>query len=289
MCIKDDGIDDPGRRAFVAASLAAAVVAGTASTGAEAQAGTAPAAPPPPPPPPTRVLDDPRVEHGPISILHNGQASIGGYLARPKAEGRYPPVLVIAGNRISEEYIPNTCAALALGGFVGLAPDIFHILPDTARTLDEMRAAGAKHSDSDVTNDIQAGIEHLRTLSFVREGGIGLVGFCYGGRMAMLLGARSREVDAVIAYHPGKVTQAEVKRLSCPVQIHCGTADGNVPVADVKALEAMLKAQGTPTELHLYEGADHGFLAYTRPPRYDPAAGKLSWERSLSFLRERLA
>lgn len=287
MCIDDDGVDDPGRRAFVAGTMAAAA-AGFAATGALAQAGSASAAAPASPPPPTRVLDDPRVEHGPVSILHNGQASIGGYLARPKAEGRYPPVLVIAGNRIGEEYIPNTCAALALGGFVGLAPDIFHILPDTARTLDEMRAAGAKHSDSDVVNDVQAGIEHLRALPFVREGGFGVVGFCYGGRIAMLVGARSRDVDAVVPYHPGKVTQAEIKRLSCPVQIHCGTADGNVSVADVKALEAMLKGQGTPAELHLYEGADHGFLAYTRPQRYNPEAGKLSWERTLAFLKRHL-
>ena len=284
MCIKDDSIDDPDRRAFVAGSMAAAFAAGMAPPAARAQAGATPAAPPPP----TRVLDDPRVEHGPVSILHNGQTSIGGYLARPKADGRYPAVLVIAGNRISEEYIPNTCAALALDGFVGVAPDIFHILPDTARTLDEMRAAGARHSDSDVVNDVQAGIEHLRGLPFVREGGFGVVGFCYGGRIAMLLGARSREVDAVIPYHPGKVSQAEIRRLSCPVQIHCGTADGNVSVADMRALEAMLKGQKTPVELHLYEGADHGFLAYTRPQRYHPAAGQLSWQRSVAFLKRHL-
>ncbi len=288
MCFREEEPKpDEARRAFLAASMAAAV-AGFAPTEALAQTGSGPA-PLAAPAPPTRVLDDPGVEHGPVTFLHNGQPGIGGYLARPKTEGRYPAVLVVAGNRISEEYIPNTCAALALGGFVGLAPDIFHILPDTARTLDEMRAAGARHNDSDVTNDIQAGIEHLRGLPFVREGGMGVVGFCYGGRMAMLTGARSRDIDAVVAYHPGKVTAAEIRRLSCPVQIHCGTADGNVPVADVRALEAMLRAQGTPTELHLYEGADHGFLAYTRPPRYNPEAGKLSWTRTLAFLRQKLA
>lgn len=284
MCMKDDSIEDPDRRAFVASSMAAAV-AGMAATGARAQSSD-PA--PPSPPPPTRVLDDPRAVHGPVTILHNGQPSIGGYLARPRAEGRYPAVIVIAGNRISEEYIPNTCAALALGGFVGLAPDIFHILPETARTLDEMRAAGAKHSDSDVINDLQAGIEHLRGLPFVSEGGFGVVGFCYGGRMAMLLGARSREVDSVVAYHPGKVTAAEIKRLSSPVLVHIGTADTNVSVADIRALETMLKAQKTPVDVHLYEGAQHGFLAFTRPPRYDPKAGALSWTRTLDFLRRTL-
>lgn len=70
--------------------------------------------------PETRVLDDPKVQHGRVTFKHNGAATIDGYLARPKAEGIYPAVLVIAGNKISEEYIPNTCAALALAGFVGL-------------------------------------------------------------------------------------------------------------------------------------------------------------------------
>ncbi|HEV2816105.1 MAG TPA: dienelactone hydrolase family protein [Allosphingosinicella sp.] len=282
MCSKEEGCGpDEMRRAFLAGSV------GLAVTG---MAGAALAQPPVPAaaPPPTRVLDDPGAVHGPVTFTHNGQPGIGGYLARPRAEGTYPAVLVIAGNRISEEYIPNTCAALALAGYVGLAPDIFHIIPASAQTLPEMRAAGANHNDGDVVGDVQAGIEYLRGQPFVRRGGIGALGFCYGGRIAMLLGARSREVDAVVAYHPGPVTQEEIARLSVPVQIHCGTADGNVPLAQIRALEAMLTAQRTPVEVHLYEGADHGFLAYTRPPRYDPAAGALSWQRTIAFLAGKL-
>jgi len=274
MCSEEDGCSpDALRRAILAGSLGMAV----ASVAGPALGQTAA-------PPPTRVLDDLRAIHGPVTFTHNGQPGIGGYLARPRAEGVHPAVLVIAGNRISEEYISNTCAALALAGYVGLAPDIFHIVPDSARTLDEMRAAGANHGDSDVLGDIQAGIEYLRAQGFVWKGGIGVVGFCYGGRMAMLLGARSREVDAVVAYHPGPVTAEEVARLSIPVQIHCGTADGNVSVEQIRALEAMLAAQRTPTDVHLYEGADHGFLAYTRPLRYSAAAGALSWRRTTAFL-----
>lgn len=274
MCSQEDGCGpDALRRAFLAGSMGAAV-AGMAGPALGQSA----------PPPPTRVLDDPGATHGPVIFTHNGQPAIGGYLARPRAEGVYPAVLVIAGNRISEEYIPNTCAALALAGYIGLAPDIFHFLPESARTPAEMRAAGANHSDSDVLGDIQAGIEYLRAQGFVRSGGIGALGFCYGGRMAMLLGARSREVDAVVPYHPGPVTAEEVARLSVPVQIHCGTADRNVSLEQIRTLEAMLRAQRTPTEVHLYEGADHGFLAYTRPPRYNAAAGALSWQRTTAFL-----
>jgi carboxymethylenebutenolidase len=196
-------------------------------------------------------------------------------------------VLVIAGNRITEEYIPNTCAALAVAGFVGLAPNIFHTLPDSARSPEEMRKATQNHTDLDVLEDIQAGADYLRGQSFVQAGRIGVLGFCYGGRMAMLFGARSREVDAVVPFHPGKVKAEEIVRLKSPVQVHCGTADRNVSVADIRELEKMLRAQSTPVEVHLYEGADHGFLAYTRP-YYKPDAAKLAWTRATVFLQKYL-
>src|SRR5436305_8856859 len=217
MCIGDDcNNEGTDRRSFLV-SASATIASLTLLQGRVANSQTKQ--------PETRVLDDPKIQHGRVVFKHNGVETIDGYLARPKAEGVYPAVLVVAGNRISEEYIPNTCAALALAGFVGLAPDIFHVLPDSARTLAEMRAASAHHSDSDVTQDLFAGIEYLRGQPFVKPGGMGAVGFCYGGRMAMLLGARAREIDAVVAYHPGAVTAAEIARLNVAVQVHYGLAD----------------------------------------------------------------
>lgn len=237
--------------------------------------------------PPTRVLDDPNIQHGKVVFKHGGIETIDGFLARPKAEGRYSPVLVIAGNRITEEYIPNTCAALAVAGFVGLAPNVFHLLPDSARTPEEMRQVLANHTDWDVLADVQAGADYLRGQPYVKPGAFGVVGFCFGGRIAMLYGARSRDVDAVVPYHPGQVTSEEIARLRSPVLVHCGTADRNVSVTSIRDLEKMLKAQKTPVEVHLYEGADHGFLAYTRP-FYKPDAAKLSWTRTTQFLHQHL-
>ncbi len=103
----------------------------------------------------------------------------------------------------------------------------------------------------------------------------------------MMLGSRSRDVDVVVPYHPGPTTAAEIARLKSPVQIHCGTADRNVSVASIREIEKTLKAQSTPTKVFLYEGADHGFLAYTRP-YYKPDAAKLSWARTVEFLRRYL-
>jgi carboxymethylenebutenolidase len=279
MCI-DDTCDSKlaGRRAFlIGAAATAASFRGLQVQGASLQTQQ----------PETRVLDNPNIVHARVTFKHGGRETIDGYIARPKADGVYPAVLVIAGNRITEEYIPNTCAALAVAGFVGLAPNIFHLLPDSARTPEEMRKALADHTDLDVLEDIQAGADYLRSQSFVKAGGLGVLGFCYGGRMAMLLGARSRDVDAVVPFHPGKVTAVEVSRLKSPVQVHCGTADRNVPVADIRDLEKVLRAQSTPVEVFLYEGADHGFLAYTRP-YYKPDAAKLAWERTIQFLQKHL-
>lgn len=279
MCI-DDGCD---RRAFL--TTASAAVAGLALS--EKVNGQEQAKQSETKQPETRVLDDPRIQHGPVTFKHNGRDSIDGYLARPRAEGQFPPVLVIAGNRITEEYIPNTCAALAVAGYVGLAPNIFHPLPDSARSLDEIRKALANHTDLDVLEDVQAGADYLKTQAFVRQGRMGVVGFCFGGRIAMLLGARFSEIEAVVPFHPGPVKADEIARLKVPVQVHCGTADRNVSVASIRELEKMLRAQGTPTEVFLYEGADHGFLAYTRP-YYKPDAAKLAWSRAVEFLNRRL-
>jgi carboxymethylenebutenolidase len=281
MCFKEDECGPrSGRRAFLAGSAATAAVA---AVPALAQGALVPASAP------TRVLDNINVVHGPVTFTHNGQPSLDGYLARPKAEGRYPGVIVIAGNRISEEYIPNTCAALALAGFVGLAPNLYHIVPENVLNNAEIAAASANHTDDDVLMDMLAGMDYLRRQPFASAQGFAALGFCYGGRMAMKLGARSREIDAVVAFHPApRLTAPEIERLSCPVQIHVGTIDQAAPVAMVSELNQILKRQGTPTELHIYEGADHGFLAYTRPHRYNPRAAQRAWARTTDFLKQKL-
>ncbi|MEK6337304.1 MAG: dienelactone hydrolase family protein [Acidobacteriota bacterium] len=280
MCLdddcKDDGLD---RRSFLGAATAtlasATILRGQGTNSQNKQ-------------PETRVLDDPSIQHGKVVFKHNGADGINGFLARPKSEGVWPGVMVIAGNKISEEYIPNTCAALAVAGFVGLAPNIYHPLPDDTPSNNAAYSKFiANHTELDILDDIQAGASYLRAQTFVRPGGMGILGFCFGGRLAMLYGARSREIDAVVPFHPGVMKTDELKRLVVPVQIHHGTADGAVASTESQKVEKTLKTQGTPVELFLYEGADHGFLAYTRP-FYKPEAAKLAWGRATQFLHKYL-
>jgi len=135
--------------------------------------------------------------------------------------------------------------------------------------------------------DLHAGAEYLKTRPDVRGGGMGIVGFCIGGRLAMLYADRYHDIKAVVPYHPGHMQAAEVAHVRAPVQIHLGTADRHVPVAWITELEATFRKQGTPVEVFLYEGADHGFLAYTRP-FYRPDDAVKSWQRTVEFLNRNL-
>jgi carboxymethylenebutenolidase len=278
MCTNDDC--DESRRTFLA-STAAAVVGLTATSIAGQQTAKYPHNEKVV----TRVLDNPAITHGPVMFQHSKKDTIDGFVARPKADGKYPVVVVIAGNVITEEYIQNTCAALAVAGYVGLAPNIFHTLTPELQTPEERRKAGIGHSDSDALLDINAGLDYLRKQSFASFDSIGVVGFCYGGKLAMMLGSRSREVDAVVPYHPGPVTDEDIARLKGPVLIHQGTADQALPKGQTEELEKRLKARKIPVRVFWYEGADHGFLAYTRP-FYKPEYAKLSWERTIEFLNQ---
>jgi len=275
MCLGSEcDHNDVKRRAFLAGSAAA--LSGLVSTGSTVAVGEKKS-------PPTRVLDDPAVRHGKVNFKSGGK-EIDGYLARPKAEGKFPAILVVAGNLISEEYIPNTCAALAVAGYVGLAPDIFHPVPKGA-TPEEMDKALAGRTDDDYLRDLRAGSEFLKAHEAVKTDALGILGFCSGGRRALLYAVRFDEIKAVVAFHPASHTKAaEVVGLKAPVQIHHGESDRVSPSKVSRTIEKQLRSQGTSVEVFLYEGAEHGFLAYTRHPEYKADAAQEAWKRTVAFL-----
>ena len=278
MCIeKDCELKDQGRRDFLFG--AASTVAAFSTFGISGLSQELPKNPP------TRVLDNPNIWHGKVTFK-KGNKEIDGYLARPTSKTKkHRAVLVIAGNRITEEYIPNTCAALAVAGYVGLAPNIWHTVPDSARTPDEISKALEGRTENEYLQDINAGAEYLKTVISVNSNKFGILGFCSGGRRAMLYAAKyPKNIKAVIPFHPGpKMKAEEVAGIKAPIQIHQGTADRHIPVNDIKELEKILKNQNTPVVVYFYEQADHGFLAYTRP-YYKPDVATLAWKRTVEFL-----
>ena len=275
MCSVGEGGCGLDRRDFVKAGVAS--VAGLPALG---DVGVVPQNEPPP----TRVLDAPGIEHGNVMFRHAGKETFDGYLARPKADGVFPGVVVLPGNVITEEYIPNTCATLALAGFVGLTPNIFHPLPSNDTPIEERGKYLKDHSIDDVLEDIQVAFDYLRTQPFVRNSGFGALGFCWGGWLSLLSAARFRDIRAVVAFHPGIVRDRdELSQVQVPVQLHQGTADTSIEPKTAIQIRDALTARHVPVELFMYEGADHGFTAYTRE-FYRPDFARLSLSRATKFL-----
>jgi carboxymethylenebutenolidase len=220
--------------------------------------------------PPTRVLDQPGPGRRRVTIRNTG-GEIAGYMARPASAVTAPGVLVIADDA-GEEYVANTCVALAMAGFVGLAPDLGHRL-----------AAGASDATPGALPIVQSAAAHLISSIGVRQDRLSLVGFGRGGRLALLFGAAERRVKSVVAFHPPPMNGAEIATLKAAIQIHHGTGDDFVRHTSSVDTETLLRRQRTPVELFLYPGCTHGFFAYTQPS-YDGRAAALAWRRATTFL-----
>ena len=239
--------------------------------------------------------DDPRVVAGTVSYRSpGGGGEIQGLLARPAgdaakplAERTFPAVLVIHENRGLNPYIEDVARRLAVAGFLALAPDALTPLGGYPGNDDEGRAMQRKRDDGEMTEDFIAAARwldaHPRS-----TGKVGVVGFCFGGGMANTLAVRIPGViDAAVPFYGRQPDAADVPKIDAPIQTHNAGLDERI-LAGAPAYEAALTAAGVPFEAHVYEGANHGFHNDTTP-RYDEAAAKLAWDRTLAFLRKHLA
>lgn len=232
--------------------------------------------------------------------VRSGDDDMTAYLARPRGPGRYPAVIVLHANRLTEPYIASVTAMLGTAGFVALALDIFHFLPGNATwedangvSRDSVRLAIERgFREPRLIRNVQAGIDYLRTQSFVAPGGVAMLGFCGGGWNSLLVAAQSADVGAVVAFyapvamsdtqHRSPTELAEFIRV--PVQFHYATRDQFVPSADVDRFGALLRAQGTVFERHDYD-AEHGFFAWNRQGIFSLDAATAAWARVVGFLR----
>jgi carboxymethylenebutenolidase len=255
--------------------------------------------------PPTNALNDPKVIQGMVSFK-SGPDIIQGYLARPRKAGRFRAVVVLHGDLHLPEDHRYTAAQLAQAGFVSLAVKRFSRNP--ALTMAELNRSdrGDRRYLSNTNNqmelhDAQAAINYLKSLSYVKRKGVGLVGFCGGGCQSVLLSTQSKDINAVVAFYTPPVLLEQyqapndprpdlmdiVGQISVPIQGHYGTADPAVPVADVRRFEEALRKQNTPVEFFYYQGANHAFCDYTRRS-YNAEAATLAKKRMMVFLKRQL-
>jgi len=215
-----------------------------------------------------------------------GSGTVRGYFARPaKPEGKLPGVLVIHENRGLNPYIEDVVRRLAVEGYVAFAPDC--LTPDGGYPGDEDKARElfAKQDAKKRNEDLFAAADFLKSRPEC-SGRIGAVGFCFGGTIVNLLAVRRPDLAAAVPFYGTQPSAADTAKIKAPLLIHYADHDDRVN-AGWRPFEAALKANRVKYEMHMYAGTNHGFHNDTTP-RYDEAAAKLAWSRTLAFFKEHL-
>jgi carboxymethylenebutenolidase len=213
-----------------------------------------------------------------------GYGKMRGYLAQPaKPKGKLPAVLVIHENRGLNPHIEDITRRLALDNFVAFAPDALFPLGGYPGDEDKARELFQKLDQAKTREDFVAAFEWLKARPET-SGKVGAVGFCYGGGMVNFLATRRPDLAAGVAFYGSAPDLADVPKIKAPLLIQSAEVDERINAA-WPAFEAALKAAGVRYERHLYPGTQHGFNNDTTP-RYDAAAAKLAWERTLAHLNK---
>jgi carboxymethylenebutenolidase len=222
-----------------------------------------------------------------IEFPSNGSTETG-YLALP-VEGSGPGVVVIQEWWGLVDHIKDVCDRFAAEGFVALAPDLYHgtkvAEPDEAAKL--MMALDLDRAG----RDMGGAVDEVAARSSGR--GVGVVGFCMGGGLALMLASqRPDKVRAVVSFYGaaiGEGAQPDYAALSGAVLGHFAGKDEWASPEVASALESSLRHAGNnDVEIYTYPEADHAFFNDTRPEVYDPEASALAWQRTVEFFRSRL-
>jgi carboxymethylenebutenolidase len=226
--------------------------------------------------------DDGRIKAQPVEYASpNGNGKMRGYLAQPaKAAGKLPAILVIHENRGLNPHIEDVTRRLALDNFVAFAPDALFPLGGYPGDEDKARTAFQQLDQTKTREDFVTAVAWLKARPET-NGRVGAVGFCYGGGIVNMLATRVPDLAAGVAFYGSAPNLEDVPKIKAPLVIQSAENDERIN-AGWPAYEAALKAANVRYERHLYPGTQHGFNNDTTP-RYDAAAAKLAWERTLAF------
>jgi carboxymethylenebutenolidase len=231
--------------------------------------------------------DDKRLKTEYVEIdSPKGYGKIKAYLCRPaNASGRLPAILVVHENRGLNPHIEDIARRLALDNFMALAPDALTPLGGYPGDEDKARELFPKLEQPKTREDFIAAAHYLRTRPD-SSGRIGAVGFCYGGGVVGMLATRVPELAAGVPFYGGQPTAEDTKNIKAAMLIHYAGTDERIN-AGWPAWEAALKANNVRYEGYIYPGTQHGFNNDTTP-RYDAAAAKLAWQRTVAHFNKHL-
>jgi carboxymethylenebutenolidase len=220
------------------------------------------------------------------------------YEATPDGTAKGAVIVIMEAFGVND-HIEDVARRAAAEGYHAVAPDLFHRSGGGVASYDDFGSV-MEHfksvTDAGILTDVDAAIAHLRAAGFA-EGSIGIVGFCFGGRVAFLTAAR-RSIGAAVTFYGGGIVAKsplpfeplidEAKSLRTPWLGIFGDQDKGIPVEDVEALRAAVDAANpVPHDIVRYD-ADHGFHCDARPAVYDETAAKAGWRNAIAWFGEHL-
>jgi len=227
-------------------------------------------------------------------------STMEGYLTQPEGGGSYPAVVVIQEIWGVNSHIQSVVDRLPSLGYVGLAPAMFHREgPMTTGLHEEMDTAIARmrnSTDADILADVNAAMAYLKAQSFVVGDKIGIVGFCYGGRVSYLAACNVSDLAASVVFYGGGIGNAlgdgpspleQTANIGCPMLGLFGVEDANPTPDDVAKMDSKLTTHGKAHEFHSYDGAGHGFHCETRAS-YRPEAAADAWGKAMAWFDQHL-
>jgi carboxymethylenebutenolidase len=218
-----------------------------------------------------------------VTFRSNGGTS-DGYLA----DGGGPGVLVIQEWWGLVPHITDVADRFADAGFTALAPDLYHgesaSEPDGAAKL--MMALNLEQAAKDLSGAVDLLLERTGRPK------VGVVGYCMGGGLALVLGCQRPDAVAAVAPYYGVIpwpsAQPDWSAMTAKVVGEYGALDGFAGPEATRALESQLRALGKDATLHIHDGCDHAFFNDTRPEVYDADHAREAFQRTVSLFRDSL-
>ncbi len=206
-----------------------------------------------------------------------------GYLAVPDVAGTKPGVVVIQEWWGLDDHIKDVARRFAEEGYVAIAPDHYH--GKVTDEPDEARKLAMELDLNSAIAEVRGAARILKARGDVA--GVGVVGFCMGGRISFLSAARVPEVDATVVYYGAGPSEQDIQNIKKPVLAFYAEDDPSVNPG-IAATSAAMAAAGKNYTYHTYPGTHHAFFNDTRPQIYNAAAAADSWKWMLRYFRQNL-
>ena len=233
--------------------------------------------------------------------LSVGGETMEAYLTTPGTDGPHPAVVVIQEIWGVNSHLQSVADRLPSLGYVGIAPAMYHregrMTIGLHEEFDTALSRMDNCTDANILADVRATVDYLQAQPFVQGNRIGIVGFCFGGRVSYLAACNLADLGASVVFYGGRTMITlggdgpspfeQTAGISCPVLGLFGEEDQNPTPADVAQIEAALQQHDKTYQFHMYPGCGHGFHCDARSS-YRPEAAKDAWDKAIAWFDQYL-